>query len=348
MKHALLTTDDRIRVELLRARTDDKQAYMKLSILVHLDEGLTQETTAVLLGISSGTVFNSKKKYEQEGLDKFLDRHYVPYAGRLHDEQLAALETEVDEGMYATSAEVAQWIFTHFGVAYTPSAVRALLKKLDFVHKKTQQVPGHVDYEEQADFLSEMEPFLAELLPEVEALYFIDAVHPQHNTRSDYVWVKRGKDKHLSSNAGRKRMNVTGALNFVEPTDVEIIESEKVNGETVRQLLQKLLDKHPDKEVIYIFCDNARYHYNAQLLDWIAQNPKIELLYLPPYSPNLNLIERLWKCLRKKVINLHYYEKFEDFRAAILAFFKNLPQYKAELESLITPNFQRFSVAPRA
>ncbi len=112
---------------------------------------------------------------------------------------------------------------------------------------------------------------LEEIDTESEVACFMNAVHPQYDKRSYYVWIKRGQDK--------------------------------------------------DK--IYVFADNARYFYNEALREWLAENPKIQLLLLPTYSPNLNLIERLWKFLRKKVINLHYCATFDEFRKAIHAFFAN-------------------------
>jgi len=66
------------------------------------------------------------------------------------------------------------------------------------------------------------------------------------------------------------------------------------------------------------------------------------MIYLPPYSPNLNLIERLWKFMRKKVINLKYYPKFQQFKDAVKGFFETSSKYKNELAEFITLNFQTF------
>jgi transposase len=347
MKGHLLSPAHRLEVEILRATMSDKLGYLKLSVLISLDEGLTQEQTAVILGISSGTVFNCKKKYDSDGLEQFLDRHYVPYTGRLSETQLAELATEVDTGLYGTTRQVADWIAVHFDVQYSVSAVQAILHKLDFVYKKVLQVPGQLNAAQQEQYLEVLEPFLKEADPESEAIYFVDGVHPQHNTRADRAWIKRGTEKELKANTGRNRMNIVGGVNFCDPSDVEIVEGETVNGQTTQQLFQQLLEKHPDKKV-YVFVDNARYNYNADLLEWIKGEPRLEIFYLPPYSPNLNLAERLWKFTRKKVINLKYYPTFDEFKATIRAFFRDIRQHRDELESLITPNFQRFSVLPGA
>lgn len=346
MKKRLLSGADRAFVEEARANTRDKTAYMKLSVLVMLDEGHTQESVSIALGISLGTVNSCKQKYEDAGLDKYLDRHYVPYQGRLSDEQLAALEDELDKGLYGTCAQVKAWIERRFDLVYSESGVRAILSKLDFVYKKTELVPGKADLEEQSAFLEQMEPFLEEIEPEKEVVYFMDAVHPQHNTRPDYVWCKRGQTKAMPSNSGRRRLNINGAMNAHQPSEVHTVEAERINAQCTRELLEKLLARNPDKEQIFVFADNARYYYNKTLQNWLKDNPKIGIIHLPTYAPNFNLIERLWKFMRKKVTNLKYYPQFDAFKQAIRDFFLKIDQYKEELRSIMTPNFQRFDPIP--
>lgn len=341
MKNRLLDIPERLYVEEARATTGDKKAYMKLSVLVMLDEGHTQEVVATALGISSGTVHNCKSKYHKDGLAAYLDQHYVPYQGRLDDEQLSMLDQEVSSGLYRRCEEVAAWIEARFEIVYTPGAVRAILSKLGFVYKKTTQVPGGLDAAEQAGFLSELEPFIAEIEPETEVLYFMDAVHPQHNTRADYAWIKRGEQKQIKSNSGRRRVNINGAMNAHRPEEVQVVQADTINAQTTVELLEKLLQTNPDKTV-YVIADNARYYQNKELQTWLEDHPKLQLIHLPAYSPNLNLIERLWKFMRKKVVSLHYYDTFEAFKRAILEFFEKLHIYRDELVSLMAPNFQRF------
>lgn len=345
MNHFFLSPLDRIFLEEARANTRDKLAYMKLSVLVMLDEGLTQQTISVLLGIGMGTVNKCKKKYDSDGLDGYLDRHYVPYTGKLNDEQLSLLETEVEKGLYTTCAQIAEWVNNQFGISYSESGIGAILDKLGFVYKKTMSVPGNADVVEQEAFLEQLEPFLAETAAN-EVVFFMDGVHPQHNTRSDYVWVKKGTDKEIRTNSGRKRININGAMNAHEPEDVVLVEAETINAQTTQKLFEKLLEKHADKEKIYVLADNASYYANKDLKEWLREHPKIQLMHLPPYSPNLNLIERLWKFMRKKVINLHYYPTFDEFRGAIHHFLENIKQYKEELRTVMRPNFQRFSATP--
>src|SRR5215210_6767609 len=119
-----LTPDARIWIEELRGNTRDKGTYQKLSVLVLLDMGKSYDEIEAILGVGRGSITNCRRKYEQDGLEKYLDRHYVPYNGKLNADQLAELEGEVRQGIYSTSKEVQDYIKRAFGVDYSLSAVR--------------------------------------------------------------------------------------------------------------------------------------------------------------------------------------------------------------------------------
>lgn len=172
MKKQLLTRPERAFVEEARGNTGDKTAYMTLSVSVLLDVWLTQEATAVLLGIGLGTVNKCKQKYESDGLDSYLDKHYVPYQGKLSDADLSEVEQRVNEGMYRSSQVFGQWIKDRFGISYSESAIRSILNKLDFVYKKTSSVPGKLDVAEQEAFISVLVDFLAQTNTETVLCFF--------------------------------------------------------------------------------------------------------------------------------------------------------------------------------
>jgi transposase len=89
---------------------------------------------------------------------------------------------------------------------------------------------------------------------------------------------------------------------------------------------------------IYVICDNARY-YRSKAVQEYLKGSRIKLVFLPPYAPNLNLIERLWKFFKKQVLYNRYYESFDAFRKACEEFFGNPQQYHHELCSLLMDNF---------
>jgi len=97
--------------------------------------------------------------------------------------------------------------------------------------------------------------------------------------------------------------------------------------------------KNPKDEKIYFVLDNAPYN-RAKKVCRLAKELGIRLLYLPPYSPNLNPIERLWKFMKKKVMANHYYEDLGSFRSEVMEFFRTIRKHRDELSTLLTDNFQ--------
>ena len=112
-------------------------------------------------------------------------------------------------------------------------------------------------------------------------------------------------------------------------TEVIAHECPSVNTDSTIALYKAALEKHPEAENIYIITDNARYYLSKKLREWV-EGTKIKQIFLPPYSPNLNLIERLWKFLRKEIINTKFYRTKHEFRDAVLKFFDNIAFYREE------------------
>lgn len=171
---------------------------------------------------------------------------------------------------------------------------------------------------------------------------FLDPTHQVHNSVGGYSWQEVGKNntKIVNSNSGRRRINIIGALNAVTRTPTTIVTEANCDTAAIELLLGEIRKEYDDmSKTIYIFLDNARYNHNDKIRQ-TAKEMDISLEFLPPYSPNLNLIERLWKFLKKKVRKDRYYDTFEKFEEAVCKFFKNIEQYEPELKSLLTLNFE--------
>jgi transposase len=117
-----------------------------------------------------------------------------------------------------------------------------------------------------------------------------------------------------------------------------------INHLSVIELLEKIREKHGNSTVpISIFLDNAKYQ-RCKAVTQRAASLNIELMFLPPYSPNLNLIERLWKWMKKDSLNCRYYSKFDEFKTEIDNSLNKIVngQAKEDLNSLLTLKFQLF------
>jgi len=184
----------------------------------------------------------------------------------------------------------------------------ALLHRLGYVYKKPKLVPSKANDDEQEYFLQEYEKFIKKK-PENEAVFFIDGFHPTHNSLAAYGWIKKGSERAVLSNTGRGRLNIHGAMNAETLETTVIVSEDSVNTDSTIALFEALEKLHPLATVIHVILDNARYHFSAPVMEYV-KNSKIKLIFLPPYSPELNLIERLWKFFKKKVLYNQYYESY--------------------------------------
>ena len=104
-----------------------------------------------------------------------------------------------------------------------------------------------------------------------------------------------------------------------------------LNGESTIRFLEKIEQAYPPKKRVYLFLDNARYYKNQKVKAFL-ETSKIEVHYLPPYSPNLNPIERLWKWIKQRVLYNTYYERFDDFKEAVIGFLESFSRMDPESE----------------
>jgi transposase len=192
--------------------------------------------------------------------------------------------------------------------------------------------------------VEELEPRLDEAKEGKRKVLFVDAAHFVMGSFLSYFWcIAR---VFIPSSSGRKRFNVLAALDAITYELITVCNDTYINAFSVCELLHKIRDAVGADEIITLVLDNAAYQKCA-LVTEIAQALKIELLFLPSYSPNLNLIERLWKWVRKDCLNSKYFENFDDFRYAIYQSLMMISKgkQKKEMESLLALNFQLYNSA---
>ncbi len=229
------------------------------------------------------------------------------------------------------------------GIKRSETQVRHFLNKLGLRCRKVGMVPAKADPQEQETYVKEqIEPRLAEAQAGKRAVFFVDAAH--------FVWAAfLGRlwsfvRVFIKAPAGRQRFSVLGALNAVTHELVTVTNTTYITATEVCELLYKLAALNLGVPIT-LFLDNARYQKCA-LVTAVAASLNIELCYLPAYSPNLNLIERLWKFVKKQCLYSKYYADFAAFKTAITdCLSRTHTTYKPELDSLLTLRFQLFEKA---
>ena len=171
------------------------------------------------------------------------------------------------------------------------------------------------------------------------AVYFVDAAHFVHRAYLGFLWCFQRI--FMASPSGRKRFNVLGAINALTHQIITVTNESYINAESFCELLDKLAALCLNIPITLIL-DNARYQ-KYHLVEEHAKKLGIQLLYLPSYSPHLNLIERLWKFVRNECLYSRYYETFDDFKKAITHCLETAnTSKKKQLATLLTWNFQSF------
>jgi transposase len=183
-------------------------------------------------------------------------------------------------------------------------------------------------------------PLVAEAEAGKRHLFFVDAAHFVLQPFLGYLWCFTRI--FIQSSSGRQRFNVLAALDACTHQLIAVTNDAYINSDSVCALLTKLHTAMTDRLPITLVLDNARYQHCRRVLDYAAAL-QIELLFLPPYSPNLNLIERLWRFVRKTALSTAYFDAFAAFKAAILDCLDHTQtKYKQDLQTLLVLKFQTF------
>ena len=317
-------------------RKDQKNSD-KIKAILMLNDGYRYEEIARILFIDDVTVRRWKKQYKTFGLDALLANNYLGGESKLSIEQAKQLTVHLQEKIYLSAKEIAHYVSVKYEATYTVKGMTSMLHRLGFTYKKPKHIPGKANKKAQEAFIETYKE-LKENKHRQDHIYFMDGVHPLHNSQPAFGWIEKGKEQTLKTNTGRQRININGAYD-IEDKEVIIREDESINAQSTIKLFEQL-SKRQQPGIIYIIADNAKYYKCKLVNEYLSDNPRIKMIYLPPYSPNLNIIERLWRFFKKKITYNKYYEKFSVFKENCLDFFENIEQYKDELDSLMTDNFQ--------
>lgn len=320
-----------------RGARSAREAY-RLNAVILLGSGWSPSEVAAALLIDEDTVRNHFKRYKQGGIAALERMNYVGSEALLSAAEVAELDTHLQQELHPSAASVARWVQERFAVRYTDSGMTALLHRLGYRYKKPKLLPGKAPAPEvQEDFVASYKK-LKENKGEHDAILFMDATHPQHNPVLAGGWIKRGHRFPLNSNTGRRRLNINGVID-VATMHALIRYDDSIDAESTIALFQQIEIAYPKAATITVFCDNARY-YRAQAVRAYLEHSRIDLQFLPPYAPNLNLIERFWKFFKRRVLYNRYYASFADYKAACTRFFADLDSHAQQLRSLLTDNFE--------
>lgn len=310
-----------------------------LAVSMH-HEGVQHQIICGVLRICSATLANYLKAYRDGGLPALMENRYYQPASSLAP-FWQCLICSFKAAPAASAKDAVRRVTKLTGITLSESQARRTMKKMGMKLRKCIPVPGKANHQLQFEFYeTQLMPRLQEASRGKRKVFFVDAAHFVLGGYVGHLWCFERQI--LKTPSGRQRYSVLGAVDSHTKELITVRTKGNVNAMTVCELFYEIRRLHPDTEITLIM-DNASYQHS-----WFtklgASEFGIELLFLPSYSPNLNIIERLWKLVKKHCLTNRFYDKFAKFQAAIDQCLDSVnSSLREEVASLLTLNFHFFA-----
>ncbi len=336
----VLTTIEKEELEFRHKKERDRRVADRIKAVLLSAEGWTQTEIAQALRIRHETVQDHLNDYKNS---KKLKPENGGSESQLSSDQTSQLISHLEVNTYLKAEHICSYVEQTFGVKFTPSGMTKWLQRNNFSYKKPKGTPAKADPEKQAEFIKYYEDLL-NTLPEDEPIEFADAVHPTMATKITYGWIRKGQDKQIATIASRTRINLLGSINL-ETMGVTIASHETIDSKAMEKHFAALRKKYPKAPRIHQILDRGPYNISTVTKN-AAKKYGIVLHYLPPYSPNLNPIERLWKVMNEYTRNNRVFKTAVEFKSTIHDFFFiKWPEISQSMVDRINDNFQTLNKA---
>ena len=314
------------------------QKRAEIILLLATQPYLQRQQIAQIVDVDRDTVTNSIKLYNSLGFEGLMRVQFKGQKSALNTHQ-EVLETYFLQNPPLSSKEAIHNIKELTNLVRSPTQVRNWMHKAGMSYQKTGQIPAKADPIKQKEWTETVfEPLVEQAKKEEIILLFGDSMHCVMGVFLCFLWSF--KRLFVRSSPGRQRINVVGAVNAITKKISIMTNTQTVNALTIMAFLTHLREVYLVLP-IYIILDNARYQHCKAVVAF-ATTLNIHLVFLPSYSPNLNIIERLWKWTKRKCLYAKYYENFTAFSTTIKDTLENAnDKHQNELETLLTLKFQR-------
>jgi transposase len=302
------------RNELLQElKIEDKRRYAdRIRVILLLDQGWTYKRIAEALFIDEGTIANYRKRYISGGIEELINDYYQGKKSALSEIEIQILSNDLQFKIFLTTKEVILHIKNKFNIQYSRGGVTELLHRLGFSFKKATPIPGKAKKDQQQTFVNQYNGIKSH-----GKVYFGDSTHPEFAPTITYGWIKKGENFEVKTNSGwKRRVNISGAIE-IKSLDIIARSYETINKQSICDLLRAIRRKNPNEEKIYFILDGAAYNKAKKVKD-LAKLLKIKILYLPPYSPNLNpdYYPHFFHFIKRKIME-YSFKIFQPFQIAI-------------------------------
>jgi transposase len=318
-------------------QTSNKRLYERyLAVRLRL-EGHSFDEIGEVLSRGRHTISRYWQAYQSEGLNGLTLDHSPGQPTKLTEEQRRQLASMLEqhtpanvgfEARYTwTLPLVAEWIQREFDVKMSVRGISAMLKRMGFSFTKATYSLANANEDAQVFFKTHTFAFLKKQVEteEIEHLLFEDESMIRSYQALQYNWFPRGRQRKVPTYGKHEGAKLFGAINY-ETGQVHHREEEKADTAAFIRFLQDLLLAYPSGKIALIL-DNSRIHHATELQPFLMRNPRLQLVFLPPYSPNLNPVEGLWLWLKADVVNNVFFEKFYKIKLHVGQFMKRINEH---------------------
>ena len=339
MYQIVLKASEKLDLEYEHRKSRDALKSDRIKAILLRSEGRQVSEIAHVLRVHVSTITRHIKDYIN---DKKLRYSKDGSKSYLSERQTEELIMHLSDKLYHHTHEIVSYVQARWNISYSIAGMTKWLHKNGFSYKKPKGRPHKADIAQQEAFV-EMYEDLKTSLKLDEQILFMDSVHPTQASKISYGWIPTGKTHDIPTTASRTRVNIIGAMSLDHIENTTVATYGTINSQAIEDFFEKLREKYPLHMKLHIILDQAGYH-RSENVKKKAQLCNIELHYLPPYSPNLNSIERLWKVMNEYARNNRFFKSAKDFKESIRNFFQNtLPEIGTSLSGRINDNFQKLN-----
>jgi transposase len=332
-----LNASERDQLTAQHRKEKDGRTRDRIKAVLMSDSGWTFKDIAEALLLDQETISRHVKEYKEQ---QKLSISTGGSESKLSSDQAAEITKHLDEVTYLKVSEICIYVQEKYGISYTVNGMTNWLKYNGFSYKKPKGTPAKADPIAQKEFIEEYEKVIKST-PDNEPVLFIDGVHPTMATKVTYGWIRTGSNKPIATTGSKIRMNIMGAINL-ETMRVDVKSYDRINQDSMVDYFTKLREIYPKNKnpKIHIIADQGSYNTSKKTKE-AAKTEGIILHFLPPYSPNLNPIERLWKVMNEYARNNQFFKTGREFKVKINNFFdKTWPSIADSMNSRINDNFE--------
>lgn len=326
-----------------------KRSAKKIVAIILLAMHVPVKNIVKYTGFKKSSVYALRRELwgtdARANLKGFVASQCTVRKGRGRKNPIKDIEQEIIDHIescnYFTQAEIQKWIKDTHTISVSTKHLGSFLKSKGIRKLKCGSIPAKADPKTQAAFYQDI---LCPLMEKAQSgkgkLYFVDASH--FVMGCDFIGAIYGKTRRfVKSLSGRSRYNVLGALDYVSKQVITVTDDEHITATSVCDLLRKIRSANKYKR-IHMVLDNAKYQ-KCECVQKLAEQLNIHLVYLPTYSPNLNLIERLWRFVKAE-LRKSVWDDYKAFSGRIDEIIEStVGENKEKIDSLIGEKIQLYN-----